>query len=225
MPLQAFAPGVWIAEGAPVTAALGFRYPIRMAVLQLPDGSLLLWSPVQPEPLLVAEIAAMGPVRALIAPNRLHHLFLGDWARHFPEATISAPAGLAAKRPDLALNSELTDTPPVDWPEMAVQLVPNSIAPELVLFHKPSATLLVCDLLQNLPADWYHGWRRLIARLDRMTETQPTVPRKFRMALGNAAKAPLQRVLYWPAKRVLMAHGTPVTEGGQLFLRQAFAGL
>lgn len=224
MPLQAFAPGLWIAEGAPITAALGFRYPIRMAVLRVADGGLLVWSPVQPVTLLLAEIALLGPVRALIAPNRLHHVFLTDWAAHFPQARIHAAPGLAAKRPELRL-TDLTDTPPPDWDGIEMALVPNSIAAEAVLFHRPSATVLLCDLLQNMPAEWYHGWRGLIAQLDRMTEPEPTLPRKFRLSLGRAARAPLGRVLDWPAQRVLMAHGTPVAEGGQAFLRRAFSGL
>ena len=32
-------------------------------------------------------------------------------------------------------------------------------------------------------------------------------------------------VLDWPAQRVVMAHGTPVEEDGQAFLRRAFAWL
>ena len=225
MPLQAFAPGVWIAEGTPIKAALGFRYPIRMAVLQVEDGGLLLWSPVQPELLLVAEIAAMGPVRALIAPNKLHHVFLKDWAAHFPQAEIHAAPGLASKRDDLTISGTLHDLAPMGWEGVEVQLVPNSIAPEAVLFHRASATVLICDLLQNMPGDWYHGWRRLLAQLDQMMELHPTVPRKFRFALGAEAKAPLVRMLGWPAERVLMAHGTPVTRDGQAFLQRAFAGL
>lgn len=223
MPLQAFAPGLWIADGAPITAALGFRYPIRMAVLRVADGGLLVWSPVQPDALLLAEIALLGPVRALIAPNRLHHVFLADWLARFPQARIQAAPGLAAKRPDLRL-TDLTDTPPPDCDGIEIAVIPNSIAPEAVLFHRPSATVLLCDLLQNMPAEWYHGWRGLIARLDRMTEPEPTLPRKFRLSLGRAARSPLRRVLDWPARRVLMAHGTPVAEDGQAFLRRAFSG-
>ncbi|MCB1396177.1 MAG: DUF4336 domain-containing protein [Rhodobacter sp.] len=227
MVLQAFGPGVWLAEGAPVVAALGFRYPLRMTVLRLGDGGLVLWSPVQPTRALRDAVADLGPVRALVAPNRLHHLFLGDWAQAFPQARLLAAPGVAQKRPDLTIAGELGDTPPDDWADaIDTRLIPNTIAPEVLLFHRESGTALVCDLLQNMAADWYHGWRAVVARLDRMTEPTPTMPRKFRLAArGVAARAALRAVMDWPAERVVVAHGTPVAQGGRAFLRQAFGAM
>jgi len=53
------------------------------------------------------------------------------------------------------------------------------------------------------------------------------VPRKFRVAFANrrAARKSLQRVLAWPAQKVLMAHGTPVETDAQAYLRRAFGWL
>lgn len=227
MGLQAFGTGLWLAEGAPVVVALGFRYPTRMAVMRLEGGGLALWSPVGLTPELRAAVAQLGPVRCLLAPNRLHHLYLGDWAEAFPEAAIWAAPGLAAKRPDLRIAGEIGDVAPPEWAgQIDSVLVPNSIAPEAVLFHRPSRTVLVCDLLQNMAADWYHGWRAVVARLDGMLEPEPAMPRKFRLASwGGAARAALGRVLDLPAERVVVAHGTPVAAGGQAFLRRAFGGM
>jgi hypothetical protein len=63
--------------------------------------------------------------------------------------------------------------------------------------------------------------------LDLMTAAEPSVPRKFRVAFGDrsAARASIHRVLAWPARKVLMAHGQPVTGDGQVFLRRAFRWL
>ena len=94
MALQAFGPGMWLAEGQPVSGAAGFVFPTRMAVMRVGDG-LALWSPVQPLPALRDAVSALGAVRWLVAPNRLHHLFLGDWAAAFPAAEIRAAPGLA----------------------------------------------------------------------------------------------------------------------------------
>jgi hypothetical protein len=64
----------------------------------------------------------------------------------------------------------------------------------------------------------------MIAKLDLMTEAEPAVPRKFRLAFvkRRAARQALRRILAWPSDRVLIAHGQPVTREGQAFLRQAF---
>lgn len=225
MALQDFGPGIWLAEGAPVTGAAGFRFPIRMAVLRLGDGGLVLWSPVQAAPGLVAAVGALGPVRALVAPNRLHHSFLGDWAAAFPQAAVLAAPGLAVKRPDLSITAEIGEGLPDAWAgQIEGVLVDNSIAPEVVLFHRESRTVLICDLLQNMAMDWFHGWRGLVARLDRMVGPEPAMPRKFRLASRGAGPA-LQRVRDWPAERVVVAHGTPVPTGGQAFLRRALGGI
>jgi hypothetical protein len=60
-----------------------------------------------------------------------------------------------------------------------------------------------------------------------MTEPKPTVPRKFRLAFRDRAKAraALARVQRWPVKHVVMAHGTLVSEDAQGFLREAFSWL
>ena len=94
---QPFAKNIWIADGPPVVAAAGFHYPIRMTVIRLADGGLFLWSPTPLEARLRASIAALGPVRHIVAPNALHHLHLMDWARSFPEARTYGTAQLAHK--------------------------------------------------------------------------------------------------------------------------------
>jgi hypothetical protein len=60
-----------------------------------------------------------------------------------------------------------------------------------------------------------------------MTADEPSVPRKFRLAFLDrpAARAAVCRVLEWPARNVLMAHGAPVTSDAQAFLRRAFRWL
>lgn len=66
-----------------------------------------------------------------------------------------------------------------------------------------------------------------MAKLDLMVGPEPSVPRKFRAAFTNRALAreALNRILAWPAAKVLMAHGTPVEKDGQGFLRRAFRWL
>lgn len=226
--LQPFGPDIWIAAGDPVSV-LGFAYPTRMAVMRLPGGGLVIWSPVALTEDLRASVAALGPVQHIVAPNTLHHLFIGDWARGFPAAKVHAAPGLRAKRADLAFDSDLGDAPHADWAGALEQAVirGNAITTEVVFFHAASGTALFTDLLQSYPDDWFSGWRRAVARLDRMLEQPPAVPRKFRLAFTDrrAARAGIARVLGWPIERVLMAHGTPVTQDARAYLRSAFGWL
>jgi len=79
----------------------------RMTVIKLADGGLFLHSPVKLDPELRAALDQLGPVRFVAAPNRAHHLFVGDYIGAFPEATIFAAPGLPEKRKDLNFHGVL----------------------------------------------------------------------------------------------------------------------
>ncbi len=65
---------------------LGLEVGARMTVVRLPGPKLLLHSPIAAAPDLVREVKALGPVAYLVAPNRLNHLFVGEWQRACPDA-------------------------------------------------------------------------------------------------------------------------------------------
>jgi Domain of unknown function (DUF4336) len=227
--LTLFGREIWTADGSAVVAALGFHYPTRMIVIRLPAGGLFIWSPVALTDELRAEVDALGEVACLIAPNSLHHVFIADWKRAFPAARVYAAPGLREKRKDMAFDGDLGGAPIPDWSEEIDQVVMegNAITTEVVFFHRTSRTVIFADLIQQLPDNWFSGWRALVAKWDLMIGPEPSVPRKFRVAFTNrrAARGSLERILAWPAEKVLMAHGMPVTESGQAFIRRAFRWL
>lgn len=227
--LKEFGDGIWIAGGPTVTAAAGFHYPTRMAIIRLSDGGLFLWSPTRLSDELQAEVNALGDVRYLIPPNSLHHVFLGDWQRAYPDARTYAPPGLREKRKDIIFDGDLGDTPIEDWADDIDQVAMrgNRITTEIVFFHRKSGTVLFTDLVQQFKPGWFKGWRAIVARFDLMVADEASVPRKFRIAFRDrhAARASIQRILAWPAEKVLMAHGNPIATDGQAFIRRAFSWL
>lgn len=226
--LTPFAENIWLADGPTLTAALGFHYPTRMAVIRLSDGSLFIWSPVALTEDLRREIDALGSVAHLVAPNALHDSFIADWAKAWPAARLHLAPRLAAKRPDIAFADALTEAPAIGWSgEIDQVLVDNRIAPEIVFFHRASGTVLVTDLIQQLPRGWYRGWRSIIARLDLMTAAEPSVPRKFRLAIGRGADArtAIAKILAWPAQHLVFAHGPTVSTHAKGALAHAFRWL
>lgn len=227
--LQDFGPEIWIADGPVVTAAAGFDYPTRMAVIRLSSGDLVLWSPVALTVELRAGIEALGRIRYLIAPNSLHDSFLADWHLACPDAAVFAVPGLREKRPDITFTGEISEAMLPGWAgEIDIVVVRgNRITTEAVLFHRASRTAIFADLLQQFPSGWFRGWRAIIARLDLMMAPEPSVPRKFRLAFTDrdAAREGLQHILAWPTENVLIAHGTPVTGKGQAYLKRSFEWL
>lgn len=226
--MKEFGRDIWIADG-PDVAVARFRYPTRMAVIRLADGGLFVWSPIRLTDDLRAAVDALGRVAHIVAPNSLHHLFLAEWQRAYPGARLYAAPGLRKKRRDLAFDAELDDAAASDWAGEIDQVAMrgNLISTEIVFFHRASGTVLFTDLLQQIPGGRLSGWRAVVAKLDLMTSSEPSVPRKFRFAFigRRKARAALEQVLGWPADKVLMAHGTPVERDAPAFLRRAFGWL
>jgi hypothetical protein len=225
MMLQQFGDEIWIAPGPTVSVA-GFDYPTRMAVIRLSGGELFIWSPVALSTDLRAAVDRLGSVRHVIAPNTLHHRFINEWRAAYPTARFHASPELRTRRPDLMFDDDLGDTPAPEWSGDVDQVVVrgNRITSEVVFYHRRSRTIIFTDLIQHFGRGWFTGWRAAVARLDLLTAPEPTVPRKFRIAFldRGIAQAAIQRILNWPAEKVLMAHGAPVERDGRAVVARAF---
>jgi hypothetical protein len=225
--LKPLGPNIWIAEG-PVVSFFGFPYPTRMAVIRLANGDLFIWSPITLKAELKAEVEALGPVRYLVSPNKLHYLFLPDWKAAFPDARLYASPGLAKKRRRIAFDAELRDQPERDWAgDIDQVLFGGSWAMnEIVFFHRASSTPLFADLIENFHPHWFTGWRGLLARLDGIVMPNPGAPREWRLTFNRTrAQAALARILAWQPNQVVMAHGEIVRTGGTGFIRKCFRWL
>ena len=216
--LRPFARDLWLAEGPTVRFLRFFPYPTRMAVVRLSDGGLWVWSPIALEPGLEEAVRGLGPVRHLVAPNALHHLWLAAWAQRFPEARLYAAPGLARKRPDLAFHGELGDAPDPAWARDLDQVVLRGsfFLEEVLFFHRASRTALVCDLIQRFDPAQLSGAVGLLMRLWGLVGSDGSTPREWRATFWNrrAARAALDRALGWQPARLVIAHGTLPAEDG-----------
>ncbi len=228
-PLSPFGRDIWVGEG-PVVSFYGFPYPTRMVVMRLADGGLFVWSPIALSADLKAAVDALGPVRFLVSPNLLHHLFLGAWQEAYPGAKLYASPGLRRRRKDLAFDADLGDTPDPAWgadiDQVAVRGSPWIT--EVVFFHRASGTAIFTDLIENFRPDWFAGWKGFVARLDGIVQPHTGAPRELRWSFlfrRAQARACLARILAWPIEGVIMAHGEMVRADGAAFVRKAFGWL
>lgn len=70
--LHALDEDLWVAERP--YSLLG----VRTTVVRLSDGGLFVHCPIALGDGLQAELAALGPVRHLVAANKLHYFFLSE---------------------------------------------------------------------------------------------------------------------------------------------------
>ena len=112
--LQAFAENVLIVAGPPVRV-VGITLTTRMIIVKLADGSLWVNSPVSVPFDVLDPIKALGPVRYLVAPTRMHVWRLKEWHALFPDAALWAPSEIPNKFKRLPFAGILGEVPPDDW--------------------------------------------------------------------------------------------------------------
>ena len=224
--VRALADDLFVAAGPERIA--GLRLGTRMTIVRLPGNRLLLHSPVPYEPALAASVEALGLPSFLVAPNKVHHLWLGSWAEAHPAATVYGAPGLREKRRDLVFHRELADSPPPDWADALDQawIAGAPHVNEVAFLHRASRTLLLTDFAMNYP-DLPEGritrlWLRAMG-LGGGLRTSRLVRRLVRDRA--AARVSLERILAWDFDRVVVSHGEVVEAGGAAALRAALGHL
>ena len=204
----------------------GAILPTRTTILVLPSGALLVVSPPPVEAGGLEQLDSLGPIGHVLAPNSFHYLNAPEFLARYPHASFWAAPGLFSRVPGMPPGSELTEATPDAW-SAAVEhatLGPTRGVSEVALFHRESGTLILTDLAFNLV--------RLERRFDRVAWRLLGAPSGFgpsrsaRMLLLRdraLAAAFLQRLLGWPFRRVLVAHGDSLEVDAVGVFRRAFA--
>jgi len=224
--LEEFGPSLYIADG-PTVSFYGFPYPTRMAIAKLADGSAWVWSPIALDAEIERAVQAIGPVRHIVSPNKIHHLFLKEWADRWPGARLSAPPGLAARKPEIHFDAELGDEADPAWADDIDQVVfRGSFAmEEVAFFHRTSRTAIVCDLVQRHPPEKMRGLKGMLMRLDGLVGEHGSTPREWRASFlrRSRARAARAKLLAWKPERLVIAHGECARENATQILSQALA--
>ena len=221
--LTALAEDIWSVQSS--HTLLGIDFGGRMTVIRLASGDLFLHSPVRLTDSLRRELDTLGNVKYLIAPNRFHHLYIGEYVKTYTEAEIYAAPGLQEKRRDIKFTGVLTDGRRYGWGSEIEHLLFGGIPVlnEVVFLHPKSHTLILADLLFNFSHDLSTS-QRIFARIDDVY-LEPKVSRLTRLLLlrnREEAKRSADRMLFWDFDRVLVAHRDMVEKGGHEAVRRAF---
>jgi hypothetical protein len=205
---------VWLVDSGPLRVA-GMPLPVRMTVIRLPDGTLILHSPTKFSFPLKQKLDALGRIAHLVAPNTAHWSFMAEWQAHLPEATTWAAPGLR-KRPAVAeaglrLDKDLAAGAPPEWQgAIEVIVLQGKALVEAELFHRPSRTLVLTDLVVNVEPDKLPLPARIGAKLVGATAPHGRAPIYARAAVkagGEPVVAAARRLLELAPERVIFAHG------------------
>ncbi|KAI9106034.1 hypothetical protein DFS34DRAFT_601922 [Phlyctochytrium arcticum] len=209
---------------------------VRMSAVRLQNGDLFLLSPTQLDAATAQELERLGNVKYLVCPNVVHHLYVSEYKKRWPDAKIIGVKGLREKRKDVTFAGIMGESDPAPTygfeNEIEYRHFAGSGNQDTLYFHRPTQTLLTGDLLFNLPpTDQYpagHTFNPILRAI--YSGLQPTATaHKFFSRYLNTKDAEKMRkdVKYvaenWRIKRIVPCHGGIIEQDGDQMFRQAFA--
>ena len=222
-PLRQLADDLWIIDYP--FQVMGLYLGARTSIVRLRTGGLWLHSPGPLDEQLIKEIIALGPVRALVAPNAMHYLYLNQHVRAFPDAQLYLSPALPPKLKELSAYELLDEEAPELWRDDLRQHVVGGLPKlqEVVFFHPASRTLFLTDLafnIRNSPSWFTRFFMRLNGGYDRFGPT-----RLFRSFVKDRAalRASLAYMQSWDFDRVIVTHGAVLEHGGKQAMQQGYA--
>lgn len=218
--------GLW-AVSAPLALA-GAQFGTRMTIVRVGEDGLLLMAPIPIDDDLAMELAQLGTVRGLIAPNAFHHFYFLDAARRYPNAACFLAEGVADKLADNDLSlTTLSGTPEPLWAAELEQccMEGSPLANEVIFYHAATRTLILTDLCFHFdPAPG--GWTGLFLRLAG-AHGRLAVSRLMRFVLKDREKVRpvIARILEWDFDQIIVTHGEVLRRDGHRLLKEATADL
>ncbi|MDB5613044.1 MAG: hypothetical protein JWQ22_697, partial [Devosia sp.] len=162
-----------------------------------------------------AALDKIGPIAHLVAPNTVHWSYMVDWQAHVPGAAFWGVPGLRKRRAvvssGLRLDHDLPDGEPPSWhDDIECILVKGRGVTEAALFHRPSRTLVLTDLVVNVETAKLPWPLSVGARLVGSAAPHGKAPLYARMAFkagGKPAAQAASRIVALQPERVIFSHG------------------
>ncbi|KAI8590323.1 hypothetical protein BDZ88DRAFT_414930 [Geranomyces variabilis] len=211
---------------------------IRMTSVKLANNDIVLISPTPLDQATEDGIKALGgTVKYLICPNVVHHLFIEDYKRKWPDAKVIGVKGLPQKHKSISFDGVMG----VDDPKTTVYGFENDLAyrhfgasrnQDTAYFHKDTKTLIQADLMFNLPpTEQYPGGGNFgfLTRFVHGFLKPETATHKFftKYAMSSDSRQMTEDVKFvadnWKIERIVPAHGNIIENGGEKAFREAYA--
>jgi hypothetical protein len=225
----------------------GAEIGVRMSAIKLSNGDLILYNPTLLDEPTKTKLQSLGTVKYIITPNLVHHTFAAPYATAFPQAKFIGPDGIAAKKKDEGVHFtvEMKDAnidynTIIGWgSEVDYIYVPDFAQKEILLFHHPTKTLFIADMLYSLPAtEQYQSvidksrapsnaspWG-LQHALDSSLQPEGFLGRALNLAADKKTdqfKAGMHKMIeQWTPATIVPEHGDVITSGADAKLRSAY---
>jgi hypothetical protein len=228
---------VWIVDGPIVhmqAYGTNIPFPTRMTIIRLANGDLFIHSPTHLTDTLKADIDALGVVRHLISPNKIHYASIGQWSDVYPNAVKWASPGVRERAKTMGFNitfdRDLAEEPDWAWADEIDQVIVHGsrFMEEVIFFHKPSCTLILADLIENFERHKLSKIYAFLAKLGGVLDPDGKLPLDLRLTFWghkDQAREAVCQMLAWKPEKVILAHGRWYPKNGTAELKRAFRWL
>jgi hypothetical protein len=201
----------------------------RMTIVKLHDGKLWVHRPSKVDTALKASIDELGEVAYIIAPGNFHHLNVSDFQIAYPNAETYLCPSLESKRADLEFDWILGNRSDHRWGNEFEQVVIHGtwIINEVAFFHKPTKTLILVDLIENIGDDYTHEagfllkfWWKTVFNMWNNPKAAP----EYQLGWGDkeVVKKSLNRILDWDFEKIILAHGNLIEKDAHAVATEAW---
>ena len=222
---------LWIAQQP--LKYFGFEVGTRMSVILLENKELVVISPIKINDTITKQLNELGNVTHIIAPNLFHHLFLSEFKKVFPSATLWGVEGLERKKPELVIDKIIGKNG--DRFIKGIEYLPFeglktfaltkfASLNEYVFFHQESRTLILTDAAYNFDENFELPLitKLLMKGLGSYGNLSLSFLEKIAISDKNKLYQSVQKILKWDFERVIMAHGSIINKNGKEKLKQGY---
>ncbi|KAK7439382.1 hypothetical protein VKT23_017605 [Stygiomarasmius scandens] len=193
-------------------------FGIRSTAIKLSNGDVWVHASTPLSQETKESIDKLGPVKWIMNSGLSHHFYLGEFKKAYPGAKLIGVNGIGEKKKaeGLAFDGEYgkdsTETLYGFEDEIKSCYFSGTANKDVAWYHIASRTLIVGDLLVNLPATEQFSKSKASAKLPFINTLSPNGWLLKRSLWGSAidkdaVKRDFKTVAEWDFERIILAHG------------------
>ncbi|KIK70283.1 hypothetical protein GYMLUDRAFT_34778 [Collybiopsis luxurians FD-317 M1] len=208
----------------------------RSTAVRLSTGDVWVLASTPLTPAAKSVIDDLGTVKWIIAPDIVHHLFLGQYKNAYPEAKAIGVEGLRQKKKknneNLLIDGEYGgDSPDTLYgfeDEIKACYFTGFENKDVAFLHVETQTLIVADLLFNLPGNEQYSKVKTSPKVPIIGKLNPESGwlKRLLWTLGkdkDAMRRDAKAVRDWDFDRIIMCHGDVIEENGKKAWEEAYS--
>ncbi|KAJ7885161.1 hypothetical protein B0H14DRAFT_1367266 [Mycena olivaceomarginata] len=197
----------------------------RSTAVRLSTGDVWVLASTPLTPDTKAAIDKLGPVKWIMGADAVHTMYLGQFKLQYPEAKVIGVEAVVEKKKaeglvlDGAYGKDAPDTKYGFEDEIYACYFSGFANKDVAWFHASSKTLIVADLLFNLPGKEQYSKSKSSSKVPLFGKLDPwgSVHKHFVWGQGKdkaAMKRDANTVLGWAPERIIMCHGDVIETDG-----------